>query len=302
MRSFRIYIDSSCDLSTEYINENNITVIPMMYSLDDKDHPDGRWRDISGDNFYKALKNGGVAKTTQVNPGTFAEYFGECAAQGEDLICITLSSGLSGSYNNAVSAAEDVSNHYPDRGIYVIDSINATGGHGLLAALAVDKGGEGLSAKDTAKWLNERKHSVYAVFTVDDLNFLHRGGRLSKLSAVAGSLLSVKPLLWVTPDGHLQLKDKVRGRKAALETLLSQMKRCINPGDNPGLVIITHCGCEDDANKLADLIKESYNGASTMVVTMGPVIGAHTGPGAVAMFFESNMTREEYDKKYYSKN
>jgi len=292
-------VDTSCDLPDVYVDDYNIDTIPMTFSLDETEHPGGNWRDISPKDYYGALKAGGVAKTAQINPGTYAEVFKQYAERGTDLICIVLSSGLSGSYDSAVNAALEVTAQYPDRTIIPVDSVNATGGHGMLTLLAAKKAEEGASASETADWLNEIKHRVLAMFTVDDLNFLHRGGRLSKLSAVAGSLLGVKPLLNIAPDGSLRLKDKVRGRKTAIETLVSQMKRCAKEGGSLDNVMITHCDCEDDANKCADLVKSAFEVKTVDVMMMGPVIGAHTGPGAIAAFILSDIARTEYEEKYY---
>ena len=299
MRDFAILVDSSGDLPEDLIKRYGIEVHPMMFSLDGREHAGGYWQEITPHDYYASLSSGGVAKTTQVNPGAYIEEFTKYASRGTDLICITLSSGLSGSYANAENAAREVAENYPGRTVIAIDSLNATGGHGMLAMLAAIKADEGLTASETAAWLNEKKKSLFAHFTVDDLHFLHRGGRLSMLSAVAGSLLSVKPLLNIAPDGTLKLKDKVRGRKSALEMLLTQMKRCVEEGSELDTVLITHCDCEADANRFAEMIKKTYDVKNVRTMQMGPVIGAHTGPGAIAMFFESEMLRAEYEDKYY---
>ena len=301
MRKFSILVDSSCDLHPDYMKEHDIDVVPMPFTLDDKEYPDGDFREISGADFYKALKNGGVAKTTAINPDTYVGIFTEYAKQGKDLIFLCLSSGLSASSDNSVIAAREVNEAYPNSTIYPIDSSNATGGIGLLTMLTVKKREEGLSAAETVNWLNATIQTILTHFTVDDLHFLHRGGRLSKLSAVAGSLLSVKPLLNISPEGRLQVKDKARGRKAALETLVNQMKRGVEPGAEIGIAAISHCDCEEDAMKLAGMLKEAMNIKHIPVLMMGPIIGAHTGPGAIAMFFESSMTRVEYEEKFYPK-
>ena len=299
MRTFAIAVDSSCDLPEQYIKDNNIDIIPMLFSLDDTDHPGGSFQEISAKDFYSALKAGGVAKTTQINPGDYVEFFTKYAERGTDIICLILSGQLSGSYENAVGAAREVSEKYPERTIVPIDSLTATAGHGLLTMLAVEKGEEGLSAAETAEWINQKKNYLFSFFTVDDLKFLHRGGRLSRFSAVAGSLLSVKPLLNVSPEGSLKLKDKVRGRKTALDTLVSHIRRCVADGAELDTVTISHCDCEADATKLAESIKSAFAAKRVVLTPMGPVIGAHTGPGAIAVFIVGEINRAEYEKKYY---
>ena len=301
MKPFSILVDSSCDLPPEFIQEHGIDVLPMLFTLDDREYPDGAWLEITPKEFYEKLKIGGVAKTTQINPEEWVAVFTKYAERGEDLICLVLSSGLSGSAGNAAIAADEVNERFPNSKIYAIDSLSATGGHGVLASLAVQKRSEGLSAADTASFLEKIKHQVFAFFTVDDLNFLHRGGRLSKLSAVAGSLLGVKPMLNISPEGTLQLKEKVRKRKAALELLITQMNRCLEPGDDIGRFAITHCDCEEDAKKLAGMIMDIYKADQPMIMAMSPIIGAHTGPGAITLFFAGNLTHAEYEEKYYSK-
>ncbi|MDR2570332.1 MAG: DegV family protein [Oscillospiraceae bacterium] len=301
MSKFTILVDTSYDLPQEYIDENELKIVSIPFHLNGVTHENGRWQEISDVDFYKALSEGGVAGTTLTNPETFIQIFTEYAKNDEELLVVLLSSGLSGTAQNALIALNEVKETYPDCKIYPVDGLNAAGGTGLITVLAVNKRAEGLSAEETANWLNEKKHSCFAVFTVDDLMYLHRGGRLSKLQAVAGSIIGVKPLLNVHPDGTLKLKDKARGRKAALETLAGQLIRSVNPGTKLDTVIISHSNCLADAEKVAELVRESVEVKEFILVMMGPVIGAHVGPGCIAMFFEADMNREEYEEKFYSK-
>ena len=300
MSSFTIMVDTNCDLPPEYINEHGIEVLPIPFDLDGTAHNQGYWQEINEKEFYDALRAGGVAKTSQINPGTFAAAFKEYAKRDQELLLLLLSSGLSGTYQNAVVAAREVREEYPGCRIYPVDTLSATLGHGLLAMLAVNKRKEGLSAGETAAWLEGKKHSCMGIFTVDDLMYLHRGGRLSKLSAVAGSMLGVKPVLNFAPDGTLALKDKVRGRKAALELMVKQLQRCINPSTALDTLVICHTDSLENANILAEMIKTAVNVRQIIVMTIGPVIGAHLGPGAVAFAFEADMTRGEYERKFYA--
>ena len=301
MSSFSIMVDTNCDLPYEFAKEHGIEALPITYTLDDAAHDGGYWQNISSKNFYEALRNGGIAKTAQVNPETFTEVFTEYAKDDKDLLFLTLSSGLSGTYQNSLIALSEVMESYPNCNIYPVDSISASVGVGLLATLAVSKRKEGFSAKDTAAWLEEKKHRCIGLFTVDDLMYLHRGGRLSKLSAIAGSMLSIKPLLNLQPDGTLKLTDKARGRKAALRLLAEQFKRSLASDTVLDTVFISHSDCEDDAQSLAEMVKKAVKINQVIVMMMGPVIGAHVGPGAVVLLFEADMTRVEYENRFYGK-
>jgi DegV family protein with EDD domain len=301
MSFFTIMIDTGADLPQEYIDEHSIATIPIPFNLDGTQHSGGRWQEISDREFYDSLRDGSVAGTALINPETFTQVFTDYAVRGEQLLVITLSGGLSGTYQNSVLALAEVKEKYPDCRIQTVDSVNAAGGAGLIAVLAVRKRSEGLSLEETAEWLKEKTHSCLALFTVSNLMYLHRGGRLSKVQAIAGSIIGIKPLLNVAPDGTLKLKDKVRGRSAALKTLYNQLKRSINDDTKLDTVIISHANCVEDAETLAALIKSSVSVHEVFVVMMGPVIGAHVGPGCVALFFEADMPRTEYEAKFYGK-
>lgn len=301
MSSFTIMTDTNSDLPQEYIDEHGIKVIPIPFHVNGVQHSDGRWQDISDKEFYAALSAGISSGTAQINPEAYSQVFSQFASRGESLLIVLLSSGLSPSYNNAVIARDEVKEQYPDCDIHVIDSLNAAGGAALITMLAVDKRTEGLSACETAEWLDENKHSCLSLFTVNDLMYLHRGGRLSKLQAVAGSIIGIKPLLNVAPDGTLKLKDKARGRKAALKTLANQFMRSLNPGTSLNTVIISHSDCYEDAEALAKEIKPLVNIRNFYIVMMGPVIGTHVGPGCIALFFQADLSRSEYEAKFYGK-
>lgn len=296
MKPFTIVIDTGCDLPQEYIKQHDIKVMPITLTLDDKDYTGENWEKISGSDFYTALKNGSTAKTALINPEAFIDSFTQHAKQGEDVLYIILSSGLSGTYQSSQIALGQVKEEYPDSNIYPVDSLGATSINGLMAMLAVKKREEGLSAAETAAWLEEKKHNLFGIVTVDDLMYLHRGGRLSKLSAIGGSILSIKPIISIQPDGTLALTGKVRGRMAAFKQIVGQMQKSINPDTTLDTVIIPHTDCEEDANKLAEMIKEAVKVKEVIVMMMGPIIGAHVGPGAVAAVFEADVTREESRK------
>lgn len=300
MNNFTIMTDTNTDLPQEFLDEHAIATIPIAFTLDGTLHADGRWQDISDKEFYGKLGAGSTASTTLINPEAFVEVFTEYAQREEPLLVVLLSSGLSGTYQNSVIALGDVKEKYPDCKIQVIDSCNAAGGAGLVTLLAVRKRSEGASLEDTAKWLDEKKQSCLSLFTVDDLMYLHRGGRLSKTQAVAGSIIGIKPLLNVAPDGTLQRKDKVRGRKAALEAMAKQLKRSLNPDTKLDTIIISHSDCAQDVEVLVEFVKSMVEVREVLTVMMSPVIGVHVGPGCIALFFEADMDRAEYEAKFYS--
>jgi len=271
----------------------------MPYDIDGKPHNDGYWADISPKEFYEALRGGSVVRTSQITPVTFASFFTEYAKQGRALLFLVLSGGLSSTYQNTVVALREVKESYPNCQIYPIDSVMATSGTGLLAMLAVKKRDEGWSAGETAAWLEKKKQSCLAFFTVDDLMYLHRGGRLSKLSAVTGSLLGIKPILNVSPGGTLQLKEKVRGRKAAMKLMVNQILRTVEPGTALDTILVNHSDCPEDAQTFAGFIKAAVPVRQIVIVMLGPIIGAHLGPGAVTLLYEGGMTRTEYENRFY---
>ena len=300
MKPFTIMVDTNCDLPLEYMEKHSITSpVPIAFHLDGTQHDGGRWQEITDKEYYDALRKGGVAGTALANQEAFVRLFTDYAERGDELLMILLSSGLSGTYENSAAALKEVKEKYPDCKIHTLDSINAAGGSGVVTMLAVNKRAEGLSMAETAEWLEEKKHSCIALFTVDDLMYLHRGGRLSKLQAVAGSIIGIKPLLNVAPDGTLKLKEKARGRKGALEKLCNQMKQSLNADTQLDSVIISHSDCEADARTLAEMIKSSMSVKEILIVMMGPVIGAHVGPSCIALFFEADMKRTEYEAKFY---
>jgi len=299
MGSFAIVVDSNCDLPPGYFEKYGVKTMPMPFELDGVAHNQGYWQEISGKEFYNTLRKGGVAKTSQINPDAFVAAFTEYAQQGREALFLTLSSGLSNTFDCAQIALQEIKDSYPDCGIHIVDTISATIGHGLLAMMAAEKRAEGLSASETAAWLEGKKQYCIGIFTVNDLMYLHRGGRLSKLSAIAGSALGIKPLLNIGPDGTLSLKDKARSKKAAMEMMISRLKNCINQDVVLDNVMVAHTDCAEDAQIFADMIKSSVNVREVVCMLMGPVIGAHLGPGSVVLLFEAVITREEYEKKFY---
>jgi len=287
-------------MEPEYLKKHNIEVIPIPFMLDDTIHTMGDRQSISNKEFYNALRNGSVAKTSQINPDAFTRSFVKYAKQGQDVLYIILSSALSATYQSAKIALEELKETYPECNIYLIDGICATTISGLLLMLAIKKRKEGLSAEETAAILEAKKHNYFGFFTVDNLMYLHRGGRLGKLSAISGSIIGIKPMLNIQPDGSIALKEKIRGRDGALRLLAAQIKRSIAPGTVLDTVFISHSDCESDALRLAEIVKETVKVRRVEIIMMGPVVGAHVGPRAVALVFEADITRTEYENQISS--
>jgi len=300
VKPFTIVVDTSCDLTPEFIKKHKIEVMPIPFILDGEEHSDGYWQKITGGEFYDVLRLGGVAKTSQINPDSFVKAFTKHAEQGSDVIYIILSAALSATYQSSQIALAEIKETYPDCNIFAIDSISATVISTLLVMSAVSKRDEGFSAEETVAWLEEKKNYMFGVFTVDDLMYLHRGGRLSKLSAIGGSVLGIKPILSINYDGSLGLKEKARGRENSLKALISYMEKSTEKGAVIENVLIPHTDSEEDALKLAKMVRETFDVRNIELILMCPVVGAHVGPGTIALVYESNITREEFEKKYYN--
>ena len=284
MNKYVITTDSTCDLPESYVKENNIDVIPVLYSINDVVYgtPDS---DMDIKDFYTAMRNGTMPTTMACNIEDCKTVFEKYAKEGIDILHLAFSSGLSSTYNNAVIAANDIMEDYPNCKITVIDTLAASIGEGLLVYYAVKLKNEGKSMADVADYIEEIKPDVVSRFTVDDLHHLHRGGRVSKTTAIVGSLINVKPILHVNEEGLLKSLENARGRKKSLSRILDMMEECIKDykGTND-IVFLTHGDCEDDAKYIADEIEKRF-GLKTMINILGQTIGTHTGPNLIALFF-----------------
>lgn len=286
MMEYIITTDSTCDLPKSYIKENNIRVLPLTYVLEGVTYNIDKTLPIN--EFYDKMKSGAMPTTSQVNPEEAKEAFLSILEDGVGILHIAFSSGLSGSYNSARIAAEELREENPEYEIYVIDSLCASLGEGMLVHKAVKLKEQGKTIQETVKWLEANKLHVCHNFTPDDLNHLYRGGRVSKTAAILGTMANVKPVLHVDDEGHLIPLSKVRGRKKSLVTLVDNMEKQIgsyieeNKRDG---VFIGHGDVEEDARFVADLVKERFGIESFLINYVGPVIGSHTGPGIMALFF-----------------
>jgi len=285
MRDYVIITDSTTDLTEELINELDITVIPMEFNIDGKVYLNySDERDISYKEFYDFLRNGKNSTTSLINTATFTELFEPILEDGKDILYIAFSSGLSGTYNSSCVAAQMLSEKYTDSKIYTVDSLSASMGEGLLVYHAAKNKKEGMNIDELKDWVENNKLNLCHWFTVDDLHHLKRGGRLSSAAAIVGTMLNIKPVLNVDNEGHLIPVEKVRGRKLSITAMLKMMeKTAINPEEQT--IFISHGDCLEEAEFLANLVKEKLNVKDIKMNYIGPVIGSHSGPGTIALFF-----------------
>ena len=284
-KDYVILTDSTTDISQEIADEIDVKVWPMQFELDGltyRNFPDER--EMKSDEFYDIMRKGKMPKTSQINVVDFCEYFSEYLDKGLDVLYICFSSGLSGTYNNSLIAIEELKGRYPDRKIISVDSLAASMGEGLLVYLAAQQKKKGMGLEELAKWVEDNRLHLCHWFTVDDLHHLKRGGRVSAATAIVGSALNIKPVLHVDDEGHLINMSKVRGRKASLNAMVDQMVETYT--DQFDTVMICQGGCHDDAEYLAGEVKKRVKGVKKIIMgNIGPVIGAHAGPGVLALFF-----------------
>ena len=283
MSKYTIITDSTCDLGAEKIKELDIIVAQGSFTLGDGTvHTNDS---IDTAEFYNYLREGGNAKTSAINSSVYEELFRAELLKGNDVVHLGFSSGLSATYNCARLAAEELLDEFPERKIFVVDTLCASLGHGLLVYLCAKKRDEGATAEELYNYAESIKDNIVHRFTVNDLFFLKRGGRVSSTTAFVGSLLNIKPLLHVDSEGKLSVVSKARGRKAAFEAMIDYMAESAEniSADTP--VFICHGDCIDEANAVADMVKERFGTNNVYVDFLGPFIGAHAGPGTIALFF-----------------
>lgn len=283
MNNFTIFTDSGCDLSQEILNQWNIKYCCLSFMFEDEDKTYGNY-DLSNKDFYQKMRDGHIAKTSGINSDTFKESFAEELQKGNDVLYIGFSSGLSVTYSCAYAAAQELRTEFPERKIISIDSLSASGGLGLLIYLAKEKRDKGASIDETAAYIKELVPKNCHWFTVDDLVYLKRGGRVSPTVALVGGVLGIKPVMHMDNEGHLINMSKARGRNASLKAIVDKYGELAeNP--NGGTVFISHGDCISDAEKLASMVEKSYGVSTKLITDIGPVIGAHSGPGTLALFF-----------------
>ena len=285
MSDFVILTDSSADLPPDLVRQIDVQVLPLSFILADHtyyNYPDNR--DMDPHVFYDRLRGGETATTNAVNVAQYTEALEPLLQAGKDVLILAFSSGLSATYNASRLAVEELSAQYPDRRLYTVDTLCASLGQGLLVWYAARQRDLGHSIEEVRNWVEEHKLNLCHQFTVDDLYFLKRGGRISAATAMVGSMLHIKPVLHVDGEGHLINIGKARGRQASLKALVDRMEEtAIDPGSLT--VFISHGDCLEEAQAVADMVKKRFGVVDVVINYVGPVIGAHSGPGTVALFY-----------------
>lgn len=284
MKNFTIITDSTVDLPKEYIEENGLRIVYLSYIIGDETYTGDKQLPVK--EFYDKMRKGIMPTTSQANPDTVKKILEEELQKNREILCLVFSSGLSGTYNSFRIAAEEVLEENKDCKIIVVDTLAASLGEGLLVHKAVELRKAGKSLEETAKWVEENKLNLVHAFTVDDLFHLHRGGRVSKATAIVGSMINIKPILHVDNEGHLIALSKSRGRKKSLHALVDYMEEKIGSYANQNDVIfISHGDCIEDANLVKEEVEKRFGIKKFLINEVGPTIGAHSGPGTVALFF-----------------
>lgn len=284
LSGFKIITNTTADLPLDYVKENNLGLMVFNYTI--KGETYSRGHELDWKEFYAMMREGNMPTTSQVNPMECREYFAEYLKENKELLYIGFSSGLSGSYGSACIAADMEMEEHPGCRIRIIDSRCASMGEGLLVHKAVQLQKEGKTLDEVADWLEENIPHLVHIFTVDDLNHLYRGGRVSRTAAVIGTVVGIKPVLHVDDDGHLIPISKVRGRKKSLNALVDYMEEKMGKyREENDIIFISHGDALEDAQFVRDKVKERFGIENFLINHIGPTIGAHSGPGTVALFF-----------------
>lgn len=283
MNNYVIYTDSSCDLSPEMLDARDVYYSSLTFRFDDGDNEYAN-NEMPISEFYQRMREGGVAKTSAVNSESFAMEFKKLLDKGFDVLYIGFSSGLSTTYNSARLAAEQLRSEYPDRKIITVDTLAASAGIALLIDMVIAKKNSGATIEEAAKYAEDMKLKICHWFTVDDLVYLKRGGRVSPTAAFFGNMLGIKPVLHVDNDGHLINVLKVRGRRTSVMTLADKYGELCDDDGNK-IVYISHADCLAEAEELGRIINQKYAAETKLITNVGTVIGAHSGPGTIALFF-----------------
>ena len=282
MSSYQIITDSACDLPESLLQELHVDKVSLSVLFQGQNRTDSV--DAGIKEFYDGLRAGEVATTSAVNPDGWARVIEPALAAGQDALVLAFSSGLSTTYQSAVIAANELMEKYPGRKVYVVDTLCASLGQGLLVWYACKKRDESYSLEALRDWVEDNKLHLCHWFTVDDLMFLKRGGRVSATTALVGTMLQIKPVLHVDDEGHLINVSKARGRKASIEALAKKVTE-LGEGFNNETMFISHGDCLEDAEHLAAILKEKYGVKYVHINHVGAVIGSHSGPGTLALFF-----------------
>lgn len=288
MNNYILSCCSTADLSKEHFQKRNIAYTCFHFEIDGRQYLDDLGESIPFDQFYQAMVDGADTRTSQINAEEYAAYFEQFLKDGKDILHLTLSSGISGSINSAQIAAEMLAENYPDRKIYIIDSLAASSGYGLLMDRLADLRDQGMGIDELAAWAEENRLKLHHWFFSSDLTFFIKGGRVSKTSGFIGGVLGICPLLNVDFEGRLIPRYKIRTKKKVIQAIVDKMEEFAENGtDYSGKCYISHSACEEDAKEVAKLVEERFpklNG-KVEINSIGTTIGSHTGPGTVALFF-----------------
>ena len=288
MGSFVLCCDSTADLSKEHFERRDIHYVCFHFFLDGKEYFDDLGQSVPFDQFYQAMADGAETSTSQVNVDEYINFWKPMLEEGKDVLHLCLSSGISGTINSAVNAARILEEDYPDRKIYVVDSLGASSGYGLIMETLADKRDEGMDLEELHTWVEEHKLNMHHWFFSTDLTFFVKGGRISKASGWFGGMLNICPLMNMDNEGHLVPRFKIPGKKKVVREIVKKMGEFADGGyEYAGKCFISNAGCYDDARAVADLIEEQFPNLNGKVVinSVGTTIGSHTGPGTVALFF-----------------
>jgi len=292
MDDYLIATDATIDLSGELCEQLGVKVIPMRYMLDGQEYSYDPVSEVfDSEDFYGKLKKGLPISTTQITPATYKDFFGEIIKISKKIVYICFSSGLSGTYNSAVIAADEIMDDDPECKIIVIDSVCACAGEGLLVYLSAQKKKEGMGFEEMAKYVEETKSQINHWFVVGNLDQLKRGGRINAVEATIGNLLSINPILSIDPEGKLKVVEKVRGMKKALNSIKERYIKYAYK-DEPQTVMIAQAGAMDYANILADMVRELEAVKEIIICDIGPIIGAHVGSPMCALIFKGENYKE----------
>lgn len=286
MNKYVILTDTACDISAELLKEWNVKELDLTFHFED-DNIECEGRKMPIKDFYNRMREGGIAKTAAINPDSFMTVFENELKNGNDILYLAFSSGLSTTFNSSNIAMNELREKYPERKMITVDTLCASAGQGLCVYLAVQKQREGATLEEVAEYIENIKLNISHWFTVDDLVYLKRGGRVSPTVAFVGSVLSIKPVLHVDNEGHLINMAKARGRKNSLSALADKYGELRN-NEISDAVFISHADALSDAEYLIDLIKSRYDTDVNIITDIGPIIGAHAGPGTIALFFVGN--------------
>ena len=287
--SYRIFTDAPADLTPELLaGLPEVDILRMDITLNGQGYTYGPGGTISVEEFYAAQRAGQFASTSQIRPAVYLQAFGDCLRRGEDVLYLCFTSGMSGTFQTACLCAEELREQYPDRRVVCVDTLCASVGEGFLVLEAAQRQATGMDLDELVAWAEEFRLRVCHWFTVDTFEHLKHGGRVSGAAAAVGTLLQIKPLLHVSELGGLEVVEKPRGAKHAMDAQLARMRRGWTPEVNP-LVIVGHGDCPDRAEVLAVQVRKEFPRAKVHIAPIGPVIGAHTGPGMLAVIFWGTM-------------